>query len=261
MVAVSWRQSLPSHLLVSPSHLEVLTVELSFPCSVIVCVVCISPNSSFSYCTEVFQYIETILYHKDVLILGDFNFPDISWSSFNGNSPQSDALCDLVYHHNLLQIGDFPTHLKGGILDLIFTNSEHLVANTTSFSSPFLLSDHFPISFTLSCASRKARVSSTTYSFNFKKTDILGLFSFLFDCDFSLLLASMDIEHVWLYLKNIILHLVTLFCPVVRITPRSLPQWFHSGIHHQLHRVRYLQKCYRNNPTSERASQIADAEV
>ena len=99
-----------------------------------------------------------------------------SWSSFNGNSPQSDALCDLVYRHNLLQIVDFPTHLKGGILDLIFTNSEHLVANTTSFSSPFLLSDHFPISFSLSCVSRKARVSSTTYSFNLKKNRHLRSF-------------------------------------------------------------------------------------
>ena len=49
-----------------------------------------------------------------MLVVGDFNCPDIDWPTFSGVSPASSALCDFVF---IIQVIESPTHTKGNILD------------------------------------------------------------------------------------------------------------------------------------------------
>ena len=61
--------------------------------------------------------------------MGDFNAPDINWSSLCGNSPYSTSLCDFVIDYNLFQVIQIPTHTKGNILDIVLTNTPEAVFN------------------------------------------------------------------------------------------------------------------------------------
>ena len=119
MVAVC--NSLSSRVLSSP-HLEILAVEVSVRFPILICVIYIPPSCNFTYYSEVFHYLDLILpQHPHSIVIGDFNLPDISWSTLSGQSPSSTAFCELAFRHNLLQLVDFPTHSMGNTLDLVLT--------------------------------------------------------------------------------------------------------------------------------------------
>ena len=58
----------------------------------------------------------------EVVLLGDFNAPDIHWSTLSASSDFSSNLCDLIFHFNYVQHLNHPTHIHGNILDLIITS-------------------------------------------------------------------------------------------------------------------------------------------
>ena len=141
-----------SRLLTSPD-LEVVTVEIqtSNPC--IICLLYNPPNSGKEYHDQLISYLSILMQGVDpVVILGDFNIPDISWSSFDANSQFSSKICDLIFQHNHSQLIEYPTHRQGNILDLIITNYDENIANLQihAEANPLLISDHFPITFHLS---------------------------------------------------------------------------------------------------------------
>ena len=148
MICVS--NSISSRLIASHSDIDLVIVQLlTSPC-VILCCVYIPPNCSSSYFCSAISILETILtQHNHVIILGDFNLPDINWSSLTSPSPSSTILCDLIFKFNLIQMVNNATHSKGNILDLILTNIDYLISNMliTPSSNQLLSSDHFFISF------------------------------------------------------------------------------------------------------------------
>lgn len=118
-VLLAIHNSIPSLQLKSPLDLEIITVQLRARGNLVICLVYMRPNSDFSYCSKLFDYLSSISDTHQTLILGDLNSPDICWSTLSGQSSTSRVLCDLVFHHNLSQLVDFPTHTSGNILDLI----------------------------------------------------------------------------------------------------------------------------------------------
>ena len=80
---------------------------------------------------EIFNSLNNYNFNEDILILGDFNAPDINWSTVSASSAASITLCELVFQNNLLQIIPESTHLLGDVLDLILTNSPARIMNIT----------------------------------------------------------------------------------------------------------------------------------
>ena len=80
------------------------------------------------------------------IIVGDFNLPDICWSSLMGKSPISSSFCDFVFRCNLTQHVQDPTHMKGNILDLVLSNpiDELVISSPRNYK---IDTDHFLISF------------------------------------------------------------------------------------------------------------------
>ena len=254
--------SLPSRQLPSPPHLEVLSVELSFSSPVLISVVYIPPSSNPGYCFDLLHYLDSVAAHPRSVIVGDFNLPDISWSTLTGHSPVSNALCDLVFRHNLLQLVDFPTHSKGNILDLVFVNSENLVSNLVQASSNTLCSDHCIISFNLfsTCSRNTSKVCHSPI-YDFKKTDLDGLLSFLLDVDFDPLLNLTDIELIWSNLKDLILYSISLYTPQRHARPHLSPAWMNSSVRHQLNKTRSCRKKCKFNSSSQNVLRLSLAET
>ena len=59
---------------------------------------------------------------ENVILVGDYNMPDICWSSLTGTSTFSNSFCDFVFEMSLSQLVMEATHIKGNILDLVLTN-------------------------------------------------------------------------------------------------------------------------------------------
>ena len=102
-----------------------------------------------TYFEYLFSFLKSTSTSKELLIIiGDFNLPDICWSSLSGQCPRSNLLCDFVFESNLTQLVNFPTHIKGNILDLLLTNNEDLINNLTVVKDDLCLSsDHYKICF------------------------------------------------------------------------------------------------------------------
>ena len=69
---------------------------------------------------------ELLSQSEHVIIVGDFNLPDINWSSLTGVSPFSKRFCEFIFDSNFIQLVENPTHMKGNILDLVLTTTNNV---------------------------------------------------------------------------------------------------------------------------------------
>jgi len=98
-----------------------------------VCTLRTSKQCIYSLWNPFHFYFKSITSDK-LIILGDFNVPDIDWDSLSGHSPISNQFCDLVFESSLCQLIDTPTHNHGNILDLVLTNLDDNISCTFNFS-------------------------------------------------------------------------------------------------------------------------------
>jgi len=100
MIAIS--NNLPSRQIMSPDNLELVTVSVSLNDTVI------STHSSTD------QFKDLISYHTNdpILILSDFNLPDINWQTLSGNSVASDTFCEFIFNFNITQLVDIPIQIN-----------------------------------------------------------------------------------------------------------------------------------------------------
>lgn len=202
-VLLAVHDSIPSSLIPSPSDLELVCVKLSLPFLVLVCSVHIVPDASTSYFLQLTQFLASIVESAPhVLLLGDFNLPDICWSTLAGRSSSSEVLYNFVVDHFLEQLVNLPTHSGGNVLDLVRCSSPDCIQNISFISSPLLVSDHFPISFRLLVGSSHCdRRVGCTWFFDYRNTDFDSLNSFLLDIDFSPIYSSTSVDFIWSFLN------------------------------------------------------------
>ena len=134
------------------NELEITTVKLNLHKPIIISCIYIPPCPSESYMNDIISNLTHIVQSNsstDIIIIGDFNLPDIYWGSLSTTSPASRAFCDFVFDNSLTQLIDQPTHIKGNILDIILSNSNDLVTNLSIASdNSCISSDHFAIRYT-----------------------------------------------------------------------------------------------------------------
>ena len=119
LIAIS--NSLPSRLLeTAASDVELIAIEISSPVPTTVACIYIAPLSSAASITTIINHINKLSStSQNLIITGDFNHPNIDWSSLSSNSTTGTMICDCFFYSNLIQLVDKPTHTKGKILDII----------------------------------------------------------------------------------------------------------------------------------------------
>ena len=174
------KSDIPCKLIKSPSDLEVVCVILNLSHPITYCVIYIPPNSSASYCDKLLNFLSDICSTSErLIILGDFNLPDIQWDLLTGNTPASEKLCELVFRTGLFQLINEPTHIQGNILDLLLTNIDDSFNSLEVHPTPLLSSDHFYITVSVAVNCNFFSKSSTYYSFNYSRGDYTGLSNYL----------------------------------------------------------------------------------
>jgi len=81
---------------------------------------------------------------------GDFNTPEINWSTLSANPQFS---CDLIFQHDYTQLVEYSTHIHGNILDLMIAMTKNIASLQIHIDDNLLLkSDHYPVTFNLDMA-------------------------------------------------------------------------------------------------------------
>ena len=107
--------------IISPDNLEIICINLmlQLPSPIAFCVTYVPPNSTAVYYDSLFSFLLHLYHISDkMIIVGDFNFPDIDWDTLSGHSPASNQFCDLVFQTGLSQLIDQPTHIYSYMVTL-----------------------------------------------------------------------------------------------------------------------------------------------
>jgi len=179
-VLIAVGDKIPCQKLTSPESLEAVYVRLNLPNPITVCAVYVPPNSASTYHETLFAFISDLSNNSDkVIIIGDFNFPDIDWDSLSGNST-SNQFCELLFETGLCQLIDTATHNR---VDLLLTNLDGNICDINVHSLPFLESDHLDITFSL--PTELSRQTAAYFTFNYSRGDYEGLYEYLSCIDFT----------------------------------------------------------------------------
>ena len=218
----------------------------------------VPPSCSEEYQQEAIHYLNSLPTDCDIIALGDFNAPDIDWSTLTGTTNYSHSLCNAVYNKNLTQIIITPTHKQGNTLDLILTNSPSRIINLNIQTSP---SDHYMITadlltHTSQCSKHNLKSSKFLYS----RGDYESMDDFLYQTtNTSEFQQILDTDAAWNELKSTISRACEIFIP--KITPlKTYPKWFDASIRHKLNCVHTIRRQSRKNPSNTTLRKLETAE-
>ena len=195
-----------------------------------------SPNSSDVNNDKLLHLLQDLpaLYpHTHLLLMGDFNFPDIDWSNNSvvgsSNSLTSkffDITQDLFLTQHIFQ----PTRHKPGqrssVLDLIFTLDPENVNNLMHLT-PLGFSDHQCLTWSYVCYKGFYSDCNTGMKFDYCKGDYTSMNEILSGKDWHTLLSSSSIDDNWATFKSLLSNLADRFIPKNKIkqSRTSVPWW------------------------------------
>ena len=112
--ASSWRlmmsflvSCLTPHVILKESLLR-----LTIPIPVVISVIYAAPQLSVNYFNSRRDHLSNLISTcLPIIVVGDFNLPDIHWTTLSGSSTISNQLCERVFELSLIQLIDQPTHI------------------------------------------------------------------------------------------------------------------------------------------------------
>ncbi|GAB0187691.1 hypothetical protein GRJ2_001234400 [Grus japonensis] len=175
-----------------------------------------------------------------LVLMGDFNHPDICWRDNAAEHKQSRKFLECVDDNLLLQVTEEP--MRGGaMLDLVLTNKEGLVGDV-KLKGSLGCSDHEMVEFRILRAARRA--CSKLNTLDFSKADF-GLFRDLLDrIPWDKALKGRGAQDSWLIFKGHLLQAQERCIPTKRKSSKSTkrPLWMNKEL---LGKVEQKKEAYR----------------
>ena len=160
------------------------------------------------------------------LILGDFNFPGIRWST-GGSDAKSREFFEVLEDQYMTQHVDGPTHINGNVLDLVITRDDEIVESVT-MEGRLGKSDHEMILTTL-----KSEASNDTRSVflrDYSKANYRQMKSKMISVNWSKEMEARNVEECWSFFKGFLDSIVDEFVPLKRKKGKRAPPWMNGEI-------------------------------
>ena len=177
-----------------------------------------SPNSLQDNNSELFTLFDEICKKPGYkLFIGDFNFPNITWTTGQTNSSLEGKFMDTLRKYFLEQHVSSPTRARGQatphLLDLVIT--DELFVHNIDYTAPIGKSDHCTL--LISCNFTPLQNSSLD-KYAFSKGDYAGLCNSLRKVEWNDLLQrySHNIDDMWLALKCELDNRINKFIPKMK---------------------------------------------
>jgi hypothetical protein len=216
-----------------------------------ICLVYRSPSPNRTHSVQALNAALSNLFSRITLptfVVGDFNFPDISWPT-----PPKNSL-DLSFFITMLEIGfhqvvEEPTHKAGNILDLVFVSDLNFLSNIKVCSPISENADHYAINATIG-PFNVGKVGHLSQFYNYKKANFEAMRLYLSQFDWHQCLSVNDsVEQMWSVFKNILLSCIAQFVPLCSYKPRKYV-WSQSTV--RLHKRQYrLHRKWKKSPSEE----------
>ena len=193
--------------------------------------------------------------YSHILLLGDFNHPDIIWyngGTLNKTNKTANDFLDAVNDAYLYQHVEFPTRYceneTSNTLDLVLTNEESMVEDPKA-DTPLGSSDHVVITFRLMCYADLQTHTRTRYLY--EKANFSDFKNYL-ALDWDELLSNQNTEQKWQTIKEKITTGCDLYVPKKAVNPvNPRPMWMNKGT---LRSIRKKHKAWAKivgSPTAE----------
>lgn len=225
------KKEMPSFYVQLSCDLELCCVCLSSQFSKTLLAVCYRPPGfDCSFVNKLHTALNeiTIRFPKaNLLLFGDFNFPEINWQLLTSTSRDSKHFLDVCMLFNLSQMIDKPTR-DDNILDLVLVSSPDLVQSTIYMPG---LSDHRIMNILITLPVLvKSPMSKVIRDFN--KADYAGInakLTIFFDVFLSSF-SSRSVEDNWLLFKQKVTDLINLHVPLLRIRGDVGQPWYNKKL-------------------------------
>ena len=160
------------------------------------------------------------------IFIGDFNFPSIDWT-YETADRKSRAFLESTKENMFEQMIDFKTHIRGNVLDLLFSNQPDRIQNIESLGN-LANSDHSIIMVDAVFNSRFN--NSSELISDWKNGDVEGLADYLKMADWTRELDRRNVEDAWVYFKDKIQTGTDLFIPKIQRRSNKRPQWMTKNV-------------------------------
>lgn len=208
----------------------------------------LSPNANQAQRSSMNQFITNLT--RRSVVVGDFNYPNIEWSSARTSNQEGWIFLDSTYKSFMVQLVDFPSHDAGSMLDLMFTKDNQ--KNSYLIDGPDLkMSDHIPFDFGFEI---RAQFDNTTeWVLNYGRANYESFRRFLDEFNWLEIWHHCDVERAWFGFKEPLYMGIDEY---VRKRPRrgkSRPVWLNHSVLEQIRKKRRLYNKFRATglPTSD----------
>ena len=260
-VAIILSNEIPSRLILVHQSVELISIEILLNPKLILVCVYIPPSCSIVYMNAVLSAISSLPDDCDIIIAGDFNCPDINWSSLTGVTSNSVSLCNTLYSKNLIQLVTTPTHKQGNILDIVLTNLPDRIINlSTDPDRCSSMSDHLLLSFSIlsdRLGPPKVHQTKLPRLFNYSMADYFAINNVVADFEFSQI-ASINVDIAWADLRTVLVDACNEFIPTFKSSKGKSPRWYTAEIRHNINRIRSLRRRINKNTTPGRLVKLTN---
>ena len=230
------------------SSLELVGIVIkSLSNSFLVCVSYRPPNAGPEFLQEFSRFLKCadVSRYKDIIILGDFNYPSIHWLDGSGFSDITTdrGFTDILQEAGLFQLVNSPTRGQN-ILDLLLTTNVYLIDNitVTDDDSTCVKSDHKAITSDINLI-RKVSKPVKRMVYNYKNGDFDSLRATLRCLPLLALLESeADIDSAWTKWKDLFLSAVDAHIPKTKVKISYKPPYITKDIIHALNMKETIRK-------------------
>ncbi|KAM6103455.1 uncharacterized protein LJ206_014212 [Theristicus caerulescens] len=166
--------------------------------NLVVGVYCRPPDQGEPIDKDFFLQLQEASHSQALVLLGDFNHPDICWESNTAGGRQSRRLLECMEDNFLSQVTDSPT-IGDAILDLVVTNVSELIGDVRIGGS-LGYSDHTPVEFTV--LRDKGQVKSIVRTLNFRKANFQLFEELINRTPWEMALRDKGAEQSWQIFKD-----------------------------------------------------------
>jgi hypothetical protein len=168
------------------------------------------------------QLEDIVTTNHETVIMGDFNLPNIDWTTLQAPAP-GNKLLNFVNDNNLRQHVLQATRQQN-ILDLVISTEIDLIQNVCILDK---LGDHQMIEFEIKCLARTTEINR--YNYDFRRANFDALCDEVDNHDFEELFENRNAEECFILLKNKILEASRTHIPQKKIN-MNRPSWLNNAV-------------------------------
>lgn len=258
-VLLAIKKSLQSHVIHVNSELETVWACVEINHRKFIFAVCYrSPTYPPSFNAELHDALNIVTTRHPsapIFLMGDFNFPNISWKSdqpvSSSQTSNTNEFLDLCSLFNFSQIVTKPTRITNdtaNTLDLILTTYPEVVSEIAYLPG---MSDHLTLSFEINLpVPKNTRTTKVIHDYaraNFEAINSeLSIFVDAFIENF----AEHSLEHNWKTFKNKVHELVRKYIPSRSLKTNTKTPWYNTYLKRLSNRKKRLYRAAKKCQTS-----------